>query len=74
MNTVNHEHSGLFVYNMGFGDIIIRYAAMILIGIIGGLTHQLWLMLLVMPVFIFAITGWCPINALIGRNTADKED
>jgi hypothetical protein len=73
MSTVSHDSHGFFEYNMGFGDIIIRYTAMILIGIVGGLTHQLWLMVLVMPVFIFAVTGWCPINAVLGRNTATKE-
>ena len=73
MNTVNHEQRHFFDYNMGFNDIIIRYAAMMLLGIVGGLTHQLWLMMLVVPVFIFAVTGWCPIHAMLGRNTAEQK-
>lgn len=72
MSTAKHESDGFFAYNMGFKDIIIRYTLMMLIGIIGGLTHQLWLMILVIPVFLFAITGWCPINAALGRNTCDE--
>ncbi len=72
MNTAPQTHKSFFDYNMGFNDIIIRYTIMMLIGIVGGLTQQLWIMILVIPVFIFAITGWCPVHAMLGRNTAEK--
>jgi hypothetical protein len=74
MSTANHQQSHFFDYNMGFNDIIIRYAIMLLLGIVGGLTQQLWLMMLVVPVFLFAITGWCPIHAILGRNTAEEKE
>jgi hypothetical protein len=72
MNTANHEHHSFFDANMSFNDIIVRYTVMMVIGIVGGLTHQVWLMVLVVPVFVFAVTGWCPIHAILGRNTAEK--
>jgi len=73
MSTINQEQRHFFDYNMGFSDIIIRYAIMMIFGVIGGLTHQLWLMLMVVPIFIFAVTGWSPIHAILGRNTSEQK-
>jgi hypothetical protein len=45
------QSNGLFNYNIGFYDIIARYTVMMLLGIIGGLTGQVWLMMLAIPAF-----------------------
>lgn len=63
------QKDGLFSYNIGMYDIIARYTIMMLLGIIGGLTGQLWLMVLAIPMFLVAILGWCPIYAVLGINT-----
>ncbi len=63
------QQDSLFTHNMGFYDIIVRYTIMMLLGIIGGLTGQLWLMALAIPVFLIAILGWCPMYAVLGINT-----
>jgi hypothetical protein len=72
--TTMASHDGLFTYNMGFYDIIIRYTIMMLLGIVGGLTGQLWLMVLAIPVFLIAIMGWCPLHAILGRNTCEPSE
>ncbi|MCP4439518.1 MAG: DUF2892 domain-containing protein [Aureispira sp.] len=55
-------------HNMNFFDIILRYAALMIIVIIGGALGSLPVMLLGMPFFFAAILGWCPIFAALGIN------
>ena len=65
-------------YNLSLYDIIARYAAVLLIVVIGQLVfHSLILMLLAVPVFMEAILGWDPIYQLLHINHAvatDKEE
>ena len=58
--------------NMNMSDTAIRYAVAIVIGIIGGALHSLPIMMLAIPFFLAGILGICPINAILGRNTACK--
>ncbi len=48
-------------YNLNFTDIIIRYAIMMFIGILGGALHSIPLMVLSFPFFLSGILGWCPV-------------
>ena len=53
-------------YNMNFLDISIRYTAMMLIVILGGILHSIPVMLLGIPFFLAAILGWCPVFQILG--------
>jgi hypothetical protein len=55
-------------HNMNMFDVIIRYAMLMVIVIVGGIFHSLPLMLLGMPFFFSAILGWCPIFHMLGIN------
>jgi hypothetical protein len=55
--------------NMGFNDLCLRYTAMMAIGITGGLIGNIGVTLAAVPFAFFGITGWCPINAILGRDT-----
>lgn len=59
-------------YNLNLKEVMVRYAIMMLIIIIGGLMGNIWIMLLGMPVFLTAILGWCPIYQVLGINHAEK--
>lgn len=52
-----------FKTNLKFDEIIYRYAAMMLLGITGGMLHNYWFVIPVMIIFLTAILGWCPIKA-----------
>ncbi len=55
-------------HNMNFVDIVIRYTILMIIVIIGGLFNSIALMLLGLPFFFAAISGWCPLFAALGIN------
>ena len=60
--------------NMNFAEIAGRYALLMVVGIIGGVLHNIFIMTLAIPIFMTAITGWSPIYKMLGINHAmDKE-
>jgi len=52
-----------FVNNLNFSEIMLRYAIMIVLGIIAGVTHQFWMIIPTMMVFLMAVLGYCPVKA-----------
>lgn len=57
--------------NLNFNEIIIRYALLIGIGILAGLTQNFFFIIPAMGVFLTAILAWCPVKAMMnGKNTA----
>jgi hypothetical protein len=58
-------------YNMNVFDIILRYAILMIIVIIGGALGSIPIMLLGLPFFFSAILGWSPIFYLLGINHHD---
>lgn len=59
--------------NMNFADVFLRYMMLMITVIIGGVLHSLPIMLLGMVFFFAAISGWCPVFALLGINHDTKE-
>lgn len=59
--------------NMSMKEAMTRYAIMIALVITGGLLHNVWIMAAGVPIFLFGLLGWCPINALLGINHAAEE-
>lgn len=55
-------------YNMNFVDVIIRYAMLMVFGIVGGLLGSLPIMLIGLLFFFSAILGWCPVFHVLGIN------
>lgn len=55
-------------HNLNFIDVIVRYAFLMLFGIVGGVLHSLPLMLVGLLFFFSAILGWCPIYQALGIN------
>ena len=51
-----------FTNNLNFAQIMLRYIIMMAIGITAGVTHQYWLIVPVMAVFLMAVLGYCPIK------------
>lgn len=62
----------LLQHNMNFFDVIIRYAFLMIIVIIGGSLGSIPIMMLGMPFFWSGISGWCPIFYLLNINHAMK--
>ena len=58
-------------HNMNMFDIILRYAMLMIIVIIGGALGSIPIMLLGLPFFWSAILGWSPIFFLLGINHHD---
>ena len=58
--------------NLNFMDIGIRYAMVMLIGIVGGLLNSLPIMALAIPFFMTAILGYCPIYTVLGIDHSMK--
>jgi len=58
-------------YNMNMFDVIVRYALLMIIVIIGGALGSIPIMLLGLPFFWSAILGWSPIFYLLGINHHD---
>ena len=59
-----------FVSNLNFAEIMVRYTIMMILGIIAGVTHQYWMIIVVMAVFMEAIMGFCPSKPLFKKETA----
>ncbi len=55
-------------HNLSMVDVILRYALLMVIVIIGGALGSIPIMLLGMPFFWTAIMGWCPIFYALGIN------
>jgi hypothetical protein len=65
----NTENKNTFLnYNMNMFDVIMRYAILMVIVIVGGALHSIPLMLLGLPFFWSAILGWCPVFYVLGIN------
>lgn len=59
-------------YNLSFTDIAIRYALIMALGILFGVTQFYPFIVLAVIIFISAVTGMCPIYALLGINHAPE--
>ena len=55
-------------HNMNMFDVILRYALLMVIVIIGGALGSIPVMLLGLPFFWSAILGWCPLFYALGIN------
>lgn len=65
----NSENNSTFLsYNMNIFDVVIRYAILMVIVIVGGALHSIPFMLLGLPFFWSAILGWCPLFYILGVN------
>lgn len=62
-----------FEPNMNMAESFSRYAIMMIPVIIGGVTGQLWLMLLGLPIFITGITAYCPLYDVLGIDHAHTD-
>ena len=51
-------------YNISIGEAVLRYVLMMAIVILAGFTGQWYFALLALPIFLTAITGWCPLKTL----------
>lgn len=51
-----------FENNLKFDEIILRYGIIIILGIATGVTHQLWIMIPMMYLFMESILGYSPIK------------
>ncbi len=58
--------------NLSMVESYIRYAIMMIPVIIGGLMGNLWIMLLGLPIFLTAISAYCPIYSALGINHSEK--
>ena len=54
--------------NLKFDEIIVRYALLLIVGIVVGVLKLYFLIPLVMAIFLTAVLGWCPIKAMIRGN------
>jgi hypothetical protein len=61
-------------YNMNMFDIILRYAMLMIIVIIGGALGSIPIMLLGLPFFFSAILGWSPLFYILGINHHDAKN
>jgi hypothetical protein len=61
-------------YNMNMFDVILRYAILMVIVIIGGALGSITIMLLGLPFFFSAILGWSPIFYILGINHHDSKN
>jgi hypothetical protein len=61
-------------YNMNMFDIILRYAMLMIIVIIGGALGSIPIMLLGLPFFFCAILGWSPLFYILGINHHDAKN
>lgn len=59
-------------YNLSYTEVLVRYALMAAMVIIGGLLHSLPIMLIGLPFFLTGILGWCPIYTMLGINHAHQ--
>lgn len=62
----------MFTYNLSFIDIGVRYAIMMVLMILAGVTTNLLFVYLGVLVFLTAILGWCPLYSMIGFRTRNE--
>ena len=62
-----------FEQNLTIKESSIRYGVMMIPVIIGGVLNSLPLMLLGMPIFITAITGFCPLYYFMGKKGVEQK-
>lgn len=61
-------------YNMSLLDIVLRYAVILVLGILFGITQFFPLIVVAIVVFISAVTGVCPLYAMLGISTKKKKE
>ncbi len=54
-----------FEYNLSIGEIIASFLMMMAAVIIGIFTHQYWLTVLGLPLFLRGMLGWCPLKTYL---------
>lgn len=54
--------------NLKMDEIIVRYALLLIVGIVIGVLQVYWLVPLVMGIFLTAVLGWCPVKAMMRGN------
>lgn len=54
-----------FNSNLGFDEVMYRYAAMMVFGILAGVFQNWWFVAPTMLIFLTAILGWSPVKAYI---------
>jgi hypothetical protein len=62
-----------FEPNMNMAESLSRYGIMMIPVIVGGLMGQLWIMLLALPIFLTAISAYCPLYHALGIDHAHTE-
>ncbi len=68
------KRQAFLAHNMSITDVILRYAALMIIVIIGGALQSIPFMLLGLPFFWSAILGWCPAFWALGINRHTKKN
>ena len=56
--------------NVGLLDTLVRYAVIIVLGVLFGITQYYFLVVLAIALFITAVSGQCPLYKMFGWNTA----
>jgi len=51
--------------NLKIDEIIVRYALLLVVGIVAGVLHAYWMIPVVMGIFLTAVLGWCPVKAMM---------
>jgi hypothetical protein len=59
--------------NMNMAESLSRYGIMMIPVIVGGLLGNLWIMLLGLPIFLTAISAYCPLYQVLGINHAHTD-
>jgi hypothetical protein len=73
-NNSEIKKTAFLEHNMSITDVVLRYAILMVIVIIGGALHSIPFMLLGLPFFFAAILGWCPAFWFLGINKHTKEN
>lgn len=58
-------------YNLNFADIALRYALMMIAGILFGLTQNYFFIALTLVFFLQGILAFCPLFYVLGINHAE---
>ena len=65
MKTMNKEP---FAPNLSITEIFLRHYMLMFVGIAAGIFKTPAIILLALPFFITAMTGWCPLYQILGIN------
>lgn len=57
--------------NLSMPESMVRYGIMMIPVIIGGILGKLWIMLLGLPIFLTAISFYCPLYDILGIDHSD---